>query len=494
MHWSKAVALAVASAWWVLPGSAASQTLTAEHRCRLSAESTPAVFAYCATLTVPENPDEPAGPSVDLFMARIPSSSATPRPDPLVLINGGPGQSAVDLYLQARGAFDPARRDRDLILLDQRGTGRSAQGFACQVPEDLAIETAGTEALERFVDECLASLEHDPRFYTTSVAVQDLDRLRTSLGVAQWNLYGVSYGTRVAQHYLRRFPEHTRAVVLDGVVPPDLALGPDVAREAQRALDRIFERCATDGGCSEHFPDLPQRFDALLARLAAEPLRNVPGVPAPQPAADGSPRPAFEFGAVHLRALVRFMSYNALTVALLPVLISEAHDGNVTPLVGQARTTLRGLPESMSFPMSNAVVCSEDVPFIAPDATEGLAELYLGTMIVDGLRAICARWPAGSVDPDFKALVVSERPVLLLSGSNDPITPPAYAERVRAGGLSNSAHLIGRDQGHGMAPIGCVPRLLRDFLENPQPRELDGSCLGAEPPMPFFLTLLGPAP
>lgn len=493
MHWSKVVALAVASAWFVLPRAGVSQTLT-EQRCRLSAESTPAVFAYCATLTVPEDPDQPSGPSVELFVARIPSSSATPRPDPLVLINGGPGQSGVDLYLQARGAFDPVRRERDLILLDQRGTGRSTEGFECRVPEDLAIETAGTQALERFVDECVGSLEHDPRFYTTSVAVQDLDRLRAAFGFEQWNLYGVSYGTRVAQHYLRRFPERTRAVVLDGVVPPDLALGPDVAREAQRALNRIFERCATDSGCGERFADLPQRFETLLARLETEPLRNVPGLPAP-PAADGSPpRPAFEFGAVHLRALVRFMSYNALTVALLPVLISEAYDGNVTPLVSQARTTLRGLPESMSFPMSNAVVCTEDVPFITPDAMDGLAELYLGTMIVEGLRAVCARWPAGNIDPDFKELITSDRPVLLLSGSNDPITPPAYAERVRAGGLSNSAHLIGRDQGHGLAPIGCVPRLLRSFLEDPRPRELDGSCLGAEPPMPFFLTLLGPAP
>lgn len=493
MHWSKAVALAVASAWLAQPEVASSQTLT-EQRCRLEVESMPAAFAYCATLAVPENPDEPNGRSVELFVARIPSTSATPRPDPLVVINGGPGGSAVDLYLQNRGAFESARRDRDLILLDQRGTGRSAQGFGCQVPEDLALETAGSDALEHFVNDCLASLERDPRFYTTSVAVRDLDRLRAALGVTQWNLYGVSYGTRVAQHYLRRYPEATRAVVLDGVVPPDLALGPDVAREAQRALDRIFERCATDHGCDEHFPDLPARFEALLARLEAEPLRNVPGVPEPEPAADGAPRPAFEFGAVHLRALVRFMSYNALTVALLPVLISEAHDGNVTPLVSQARTTLRGLPESISFPMSNSVVCTEDVPFIAPDATEGLAEAYLGTMIVDALRSICARWPAGSIDPDFKALVVSDRPVLLLSGSNDPITPPAYAERVRAGGLSNSVHLIGRDQGHGMAPIGCVPRLLRDFLENPDARALDGSCLGAEPPMPFFLTLLGPAP
>jgi pimeloyl-ACP methyl ester carboxylesterase len=482
--------LGVAAATLTVPGNGTAQALV-EQRCRLSAESVPAMFALCSTLTVPLDPAAPNGSGIDLFVARVAALTATPRPDPLVIISGGPGQSAVDFYLQSRGAFEPARRDRDLLLLDQRGTGRSADGFACRVPEDLALETTGSQALARFVDECVASLEHDPRFYTTSVAVADLERLRAAVGAEQWNLYGVSYGTRVAQHYLRRFPERARSVVLDGVVPPELALGPDVAREAQRALDRIFERCAADAGCAAKFADLPATFAALLARLETEPV--------PQPAsklpADGAaPPPAMEFGAVHLRALVRFLSYNAATVSLLPVLLTEARSGNFAPLVRQAYTTLRGLPESLSFPMSNAVLCTEDSPFIAESATEGLSELYLGTLIVDGVRATCARWPAGVIDPDFKTAVVADRPVLLLSGSNDPITPPAYAERVIAGGLANSVHLIGRDQGHGLIGVGCVPRVVRAFLENPAPRELDATCLDAEPPPPFFLSLLGPAP
>ena len=453
------------------------QTLVLE-RCRLEAQGIPAAFARCGTLAVPEDPAAPAGPTIEIFVARIGALSATPKPDPLLLIAGGPGQSTVDFYLQLRGAFEQARRDRDIVLVDQRGTGRSADGFTCTTPEDLALDTAGPDALARVIDDCQAALKHDPRFYTTSVAVQDLDRVRAALGIAQWNVYGVSYGTRVAQHYLRRFPERARAVVLDGVVPPELALGPDVAREAQRALAQIFGRCAADAACGTRFPNLAAHFRELLARLDA-PVHD---------------RAALPLTGLELRALVRFMSYSAATVALLPVMLTEAYEGHYAPLANQAKTTLRDLPESLSFPMSNSVTCTEDVPFIDADATKGLAETYLGTAIVDALKLICGRWPAGVRDDDFKRPVVSDKPVLLLSGDSDPITPPSYAEWVVTGGLNNAKQLVGDNQGHGLVAVGCLPRVLRAFLEKPVPAELDASCLDSEPAMPFFLSLMGPAP
>jgi pimeloyl-ACP methyl ester carboxylesterase len=449
-------------------------------RCRLVADSVPAAFARCGRVSVPLDPAAPSGPSIELFVARIAALNAEPEPDPLVLIAGGPGQSTVDMYLQLRGAFEPARRDRDLILIDQRGTGRSAQGFGCTVPDDLSLDTAPTQELERVIDACVAVLEHDPRFYTTSVAVQDLERVRSLLGVEQWNLYGVSYGTRVAQHYLRRFPERTRSVVLDGVVPPPLALGPDVAREAQRALEQIFTRCTEDGLCRERFGDLAATFAAVLDEL---------DVAATAPVADPPPVSGLE-----VRTLVRFLSYSAATVALIPVLLDEAHEGNYAPLAGQARTLLRDLPEALSFPMSNSVTCAEDVRFVPAGANDGLGGTYLGTSIVDALKLICGRWPTGVMDEDFKTPVVSDTPVLLLSGEFDPITPPAYADRVAREGLGNSVHVVGRGQGHGLIGVGCVPRVVRSFLQTPAPAELDASCLEIEPPMPFFLSLLGPAP
>jgi len=459
-------------------------------RCRLAAEQLPAAFASCGTLAVPEDPSAPTGRTVDVFVARVPSLSSTPRPDPLVLIAGGPGESTVDMYLQLRGAFEPARREREVILVDQRGTGRSAAGFDCGVPNDLSLDSAGDERLAKYIGQCLHELEHDPKLYTTSVAVQDLDRVRAALGVEQWNVYGVSYGTRVAQHYLRRFPEHARSVVLDGVVPPELALGPDIAREAQRALDRIFARCAADDGCHEHFPNLPAEFHELLARLDKEPVST--SSPYATDAGAGAAGDTGKFAAPQLRALVRLLSYNAATVALLPALLHEAHEGNYAPLANQTATTLRRLPESLSFPMSNSVICTEDAPFAAAGSREGLEATYLGTTIVDALAEICAQWPAGAIDADLKMPLVSDRPVLLLSGSNDPITPPEYAARAAAK-LAHATQLVGADQGHGQIAVGCVPRLLRAFLEHPD-QPVDAACLKIEPPTPFFLSLLGPGP
>jgi pimeloyl-ACP methyl ester carboxylesterase len=463
----------------VAAGAVAQPEWPGDERCRLATDAVPAAYGRCGTLAVPLDPAAPDGPTIDLFVARLPALSAEPRPDPLLLIAGGPGQSTVDFYLQLRGAFEPARRDRDIVLVDQRGTGRSAEGFRCAVPEDLSLDTAGSEQLERVIDACVAELEHDPRFYTTSVAVRDLEQVRATLGIESWNVYGVSYGTRVAQHYLRRYPDRVRALVLDGVVPPPLALGPDVAREAQRALEQIFARCAADAQCGARFAALPQLFSEVLARLEAG-------------ASDETDPPPIS--ALELRTLVRFMSYSSATVSLLPVLISEAHAGNYEPLAGQARTLLRELPESLSFPMSNSVTCTEDVPYVDAAATGGLDSTYLGTAIMDALKMICARWPVGSIDDDFKTPVASAAPVLLLSGEFDPITPPGYAERAVTGGLANSLHVVGRGQGHGLVGIGCVPRLLRSFLEEPRPAELDASCVALEPPLPFFLTLLGPAP
>jgi pimeloyl-ACP methyl ester carboxylesterase len=461
-------------------------------RCRLDSDQLPAAFARCGTIAVPENPAAAGGATVELFVARVPSLSSTPRSDPLVLIAGGPGQGTVDMYLQLRGAFEQARREREIILVDQRGTGRSAAGFGCSVPEDLALDTAGPAELRTFLDRCLGEVEHDPRFYTTSVAVQDLDRVRAALGIESWNVYGVSYGTRVAQHYLRRFPEHTRSVVLDGVVPPDLALGPDIAREAQRALEQIFARCEADERCRDRFPNLPSEFRALLERLESAPVAADAPYASSEPAHSATARASAAFGANELRAVVRLLSYNAATAALLPALLHEAYEGNYAPLARQASTTLRGLPESLSFAMSNSVVCTEDLPFVGAGARAGLDGTYLGTTIIDALDEICARWPAGAIDDDFKTPIVSDRPGLLLSGSNDPITPPDYAVRVAAT-LEHSTQLVGDGQGHGLVSVGCVPRLLRAFLEQPE-QPLKTDCLAAEPPTPFFLSLLGPAP
>lgn len=479
-------AMLLLAAFAAFAASDASASTLEEEYCRLEMDSVPAAFARCSTLIVPEDYARADGSSLELFVARVPALTATPAADPLVLVNGGPGGSTVDLYLQSRAAFQPALRDRDIVLLDQRGTGRSLSGLTCDVSPDFELELATPDEVRSAVTGCIAAFPSDPRQFTTSVAVQDLERLRVALEVPEINLYGVSYGTRVVQHYLRRFPESVRSVILDGVVPAELVLGPDIAADAQSALESIFARCRAEAHCASRFPDLESKFAELRRRFEGDSTELVINDPA-----TGEPQ-SFMLRETHLQAVVRLMSYSDATAALLPLVIDEAYKGNYAPLASQADFLIESVAESIGFAMHNSVVCTEDAPFFP--AADRAGDYYLGTSVVGSLRAICEVWPEGVIDEDFKDPVTSTAPALLLSGENDPVTPPEYADRVIEAGLGNARHLVGPGKGHGVAAVGCVPRLLRDFLTTADPEALDAGCLADEPPMPFFLSFQGPAP
>jgi pimeloyl-ACP methyl ester carboxylesterase len=481
MGWARRHCITLAS----LAAAGSAHAELALQSCRLAVPWLAAVSAECGELTVPEHPAAGAR-SIALFVARVPAIDATPQPDPLVIIAGGPGQAATDLYLTLRSAFEPIRRDRDIVLVDQRGTGKTA-GLSCPLVTAASLELEAPESLPGLMQECLETLDGDPRFYTTSAAVEDLDRVRAALAIESWNLYGASYGTRVAQHYLRRYPAHTRALILDGVVPPGLALGPEIAVRAQRALDRILARCSTAPECAARFPGLDASLAALRARLDDGAL--------PVDTADpltGEPR-RLEFTAADLNAVLRLMSYSAQTAALMPLLISQAQAGNLEPLAAQSQMLIRDLRSAISLAMHNSVVCTEDVPFFGQNAGAASAGTYLGASVVDALQATCAVWPQGVRDADLGQPLQSDTPVLMLSGELDPVTPPEYAQRA-ASALTRARHLIGPGQGHGLAATGCVPRLMREFLADLEPAGLDAACLENDRPNPFFLDFNGPSP
>lgn len=458
----------------------------ATSECFLTTVGLPGVSAECATLTVPENRADAQSRSIELEFARVPSLSADPREDGLIIIAGGPGQSTIDFYLSMRPAFESIRRDRDILLLDQRGTGRSAP-LDCDGADAMILEDADASGLPALMRTCVDSLAANPRYYTTSVAVLDLETLREALGIEQWNLYGISYGTRVAQHYLRRFPEHTRAVILDGTVPSDVPLGPSVAVHAQRVLDRILARCVADTDCASRFPALAARLDALLAQLASTPVT----VTLEDPLHGGLK--TRRLTRERFTGVLRLLSYTPQTAALLPLLIDAADAGNFEPITAQSEMVAGELEAALSLPMHNAVVCTEDVPFFPADAGAGLDETYLGTRVVDALRAVCSVWPTGVLDADLRMPLESDKPVLLLVGDADPITPPDFARRVLEG-LGNARLVVAPDQGHGLAAVGCIPRVMDAFLDRLAPRELDVACLDRASPSPFFLDFDGPAP
>ncbi len=457
--------------------------------CRLSdAQGLVSHAARCGKLSVPEDPQDPGGARIELAITVVPAISTRARPDPLFLIAGGPGQGAREAYAPMLGAFAGLNRERDLVMVDQRGTGDSNR-LDCHFPERAwQANELSPEEIATVARDCLRELPGRPGFYTTSIAVRDLDLVRAALGYAQINLLGVSYGTRVVQHYARRFPERARAVVLDAVVAPELVLGPEIALAAQRAVDQIFARCAADAECHARFPALPEQFAALAQRLREAPI----ALQLPDPVT-GETR-TVEAGYGHLVMATRLLAYSTDSASLLPYFIHEANTrDNLLPLVAQAEVINKSLDRMLAFGMHNSVVCSEDAPRFTRIDRAALERSFIGPLMVDGIIALCSEWPAGAVDDDFHEPLNSQVPALLLSGEADPATPDSYAV-IAARGFSRHLNLVFAGQGHGQTRLACTQRLVRLFIEQGSADGLDTACVDQVTAAPFFLSAAGPAP
>ena len=506
-----ALPLVLAAAWLGWSGAGRAQSVPDFEPCRIGGEAA-SVRAACATLPVALDPDASDasdasdGARIELAIARVEARGRAPAPDPLVFVAGGPGQSARDAYASVAGAFAEIGRTRDVLLIDQRGTGGShpldCPGDAEDGADDGADATDGTLALptpsagddlvaEAVADAraCLASLDADPALFTTSVAVTDLEAVREALGIERWNLYGVSYGTRAAMHYARRHPARVRSLILDAVVPPGTPLGADIAPHAQRALDAVFARCAAEPGCAAAFPDVARRTEALIEALADAP-RTVVREDVATGRLETEP-----FSREDLASTLRLLTYSAWGAAILPSMLHDAtvHD-HLAPLARQTSMQSRALGATLATGMHRAVTCTEDLPFTDVDAAAAAAaDTYLGAMPIRALAAACDAWPRGRIDDDFHDPLVLDVPALILSGDADPVTPPAFGERLLAG-LPNARHVVNAGQGHMQAPLGCTPRIMARFLDAPDPDALILDCLDRLMPPPFFVDANGPLP
>jgi pimeloyl-ACP methyl ester carboxylesterase len=445
-----------------LPGISPLQECRLEHPLRLAA-----VAARCGILKVPEDPALPGGATIDLSVAVVPALNRRAAAAPLFLLAGGPGQAATDLYASNAGAFARVNRNHDIVLVDQRGTGRSAP-LKCA---------------------CLGKFGARVRFYTTSVAVADLDKVRAALGYARIDLYGSSYGTRVAELYMRRYPQRTHAVVLDGVTYPEQAIGPDTPSDGERALDLIVTRCERAPDCAAAYPALRRELDGLRRRFG--PQKEALTVSDPS---SGQPLQV-EFSRGMFNAALRFLSYNATEASLLPTLLHQGAAGNLMPLATQTIMLARQIGDQLASGMQNSVICTEDEPLFAASNIDRqrIAQTYQGSDQLDALAEICALWPRGPVDPDLHSPLESDIPTLLLSGDADPVTPPDDAARA-ARGLTHHLNLVLPGEGHGQLATGCVPKLMAEFLDHATPETLDATCLGSHRPAPFFVSSTGPAP
>ena len=451
--------------------------------CTLSqAGQAQTVSARCATLRVPEDRSVTNGRTIELALAWVPSSAKSPARDPVVMLAGGPGQSALEAFPTAYPAFRDILRQRHVLLVDQRGAGKSNPLECPETLNDEALrllDTAGVDEARRLTAACLQELgpNVDARAYTTSAYVDDLEDVRRALDIAQVNLVGVSYGTRVGLEYLRRHPKAVRSVVLDSVVPPPLFLGNEHAKNLEAAVAAQFERCTADPECTRRFGSPRTRLDDLLQQLHEHP-RTV----AYRDPLTNEPRQD-EFSDVALASVVRFYSYAPQLFGMLPMLLNEAANGQFENLMAQSRMMEQLIGEQIYVPLQLSVMCAEDAPGMRSDPAD--AGTILGTEFVDYTLAQCAAWPRGTMPKDFHEAVKSGNPVLLLSGELDPVTPPRYGDEVQRT-LPNSKHFVFRGQGHGVMGVGCGPRLVAEFIAAADARALDAQCLDQLQPAPPF--------
>ncbi|WP_167393780.1 alpha/beta hydrolase [Xanthomonas populi] len=459
--------------------------------CTLSSGSAAGnIEAQCASLRVPENPAAPTGRRIELKIAWLESDAgAGSKPDPVFFIVGGPGQSATQVAAIVDMGLHEVRKQRDIFLVDQRGTGGS-HPLECRdaAGKPLTLDNSSAATAEQLTDyarQCAQGLRNDadPRYFTTRQAIGDLDAVRAALGVQSINLIGGSYGTRVAQHYATRYPQHTRSVVLDGVAPNDLVIGGEFARTFEDAIALQASQCRKEAACAKRFPvDTRTQLRQAVERLRQAPVAvdyrdpRTGELHHEQVTADTVVGLAFGF------------SYAPETASLLPLVLDEAAAGRYASLMALAQMSASDMSDRMNRAMQWSVLCSEDAGRYTP--TAGKDATLLGAAVAQMFFAPCKAWPALPAPAADAAPFTSNVPVLLLSGELDPVTPPRYAERVLPG-LPNGRHLVAPGQGHGVFRLGRMPKLLGQFLQTTDAKALEARCVDSLNSVPAFTSFNG---
>jgi pimeloyl-ACP methyl ester carboxylesterase len=426
--------------------------------------------AQCGELEVPEDRSKPDGRKIKIFAAVLPANTVTPKDDPLVILAGGPGQAAS--YLGPFAArLTELRRTRDVVLIDQRGTGRSSP-LSCPAFKPRVDEAFETDPVPR-ARECVQELSAqgvDASQYTTTAWIADLEAMREALGYTRWNLWGGSYGTRVAQEYLRRYPDRVRTMTLDGVAPPGMIITLDVWRTRAAALTAILSACEQSTACRDAHPGVA----ATLAEIDRSLGPDGREVDVLDPRTGVLRREYVTLDTV-LGAL-QPLTYAPELATLLPEMLSLAARGEFGPLFAANPAYSGNLPEQLNAALHFSVTCAEDVPRINSDVLErtlsGLPTRHLAEQTI----AVCDVWPRGTVPDDFANPVKSDKPILLWSGGMDPVTPPANGNEVLQG-FTNAKHIVAPGYGHIVSVHACGPRLLATFIDDGGFANLPASCL-----------------
>lgn len=446
--------------------------------------------AECARLQVPQNPAVPAGQTLSLNIMRVPAVNRT-QADPVFIIVGGPGGAAVRSAPQYLSFFRGLQKNRDIVFVDQRGTGES-NGLACaweDTPFSRLNDRQRQQQALGLVKQCIEALDADLELYTTPYAVSDLEQVRIRLGYPHINLWGVSYGTRVILEFMRQYPGSVRAAVLDGVAPVSIQLPRFAEQDGSRALGLIFDQCERSTPCRESYGNLREDWLNLLNALSAKPQTVTLSHPRSQE------KIPTHVSAVTLSSWVRLALYSRELAPLLPRAIHQATQNDFSVLGGIGLLAMDDIEQHMSQGMQMTVLCAEDQQYAPAGFTaeaEAAREKLLWLDKPETFAQLCDYLPKGHIPKTYFSPVKSGVPTLLLSGNYDPITPPRWAERV-AQHLSHSRHILVPGGHHGVTMQGCVARLVQQFIEDGSATAINSECIETIQPRPFFIDAAGPA-
>ncbi len=453
--------------------------------CKVPGEKGP-VDARCATYQVWENREAKSGRKIGLKVVVLPALSAKPKPDPVFLLGGGPGEAiATDAGYYAG---HPLNRDRDLVFINQRGTAE---------PDKLACELGGHEddlqsylgemfpvAAVRECEETLAR-KYDLTRYTTDAAADDFAEVLAWLGYRKVDVFGGSYGTRSGQVFARRHPEQVRTVILVGAVPMDETLPITHAAAGQRSLDLLAGWCEKDPACHGKFPDFRQEFLSMMDRLRREPVT----VEIQHPKTHKPVRVRIAWNVI--ADGVRWSLYSPRTSALLPWMVHQAATGDFTPLAQASVRSRLGAIDGLTMGLFFSVTCAEDIPFIDPAQVPArTANTFLGDYRVKQQTAACGVWPHAKIEARHREPVHTDLPVLVLNGERDPVTPPDFGSRVTSA-MTHATRIVVPWGTHG-GDDPCTDRIQQDFVEKGSGEGLDLSCVSKIQMTPFALE--GPKP
>jgi pimeloyl-ACP methyl ester carboxylesterase len=438
----------------------------------------------CGTHKVWEDRAAKKGRQIDLSIIVLPAIETNKQPDPFFMLQGGPGDApSFNARFYSR-VFQNIRRTRDIVLVDLRGTGKSGALLCPELAQPGAGGIYDADLLSvPAVRACRARLEKnaDLRQYTTEIAVDDLEEVRQALGYGPINVYGTSYGSRVAQVYMRRYPKSIRAAAMKGIVPASMAMPETHAPAGEHAWQAVVERCRNDARCHDAFPLVQVQFRELLKRLEKNPVMTLP-------ASAQRPESRITVSRGLFAEAFRNILYTPDNLAQVPKVVHQLVNGDDAGLIETAlagRRVLGGDRLAAGFFLS--VTCTEDVPFISSKAESMAAGTFGGSYRLDQQRAACREWTRGVVSSAHRQPTTAAVPALLLSGELDPVTPPSGGEEV-ARHLPNARHVVIRNNGH---PIGnaevCIGKMIGELLDRGSAAAVDSRCAAEIPAPPFVI-------